>query len=94
MAMVYVSRPDCGVCTALKPRVAAAVKAYPKIELRSVDLEAIPAAAGAFSVFTVPAILVYVDGKEAIREARHVSVDDLFSRVDRLYHLRLEKEAP
>ena len=88
MVLAYISRPSCGVCTALKPKIEEELSAYPEIVSRYVNLDTIPEAAGHFSVFSLPGILLFVDGKETIREARYVGIDDLFSRIDRVYSLR------
>lgn len=88
--VLYVSRPGCGVCSALKPRVEGIVRTLPRALLCSIDLDRVPEAAGEFSVFTIPAILLFIDGRETIREARYVSLEDLRGRMERLYALRFE----
>lgn len=60
---------------------------FPKIEAGYVDLDNIPEAAGKFSVFTIPGILIYIQGKESIRKARYVSVDELAGEISRYYNL-------
>lgn len=88
MVLVYLSRPDCGVCRSLKPKVMDLLVEYPGITSYYVDLDENPAAAGEYSVFTIPGILVFVDGKETVREARYVSVEQLDRRIGRIYDLR------
>ena len=85
ITLLYLSRPDCGVCTALKPKVEQMLEEYPGIRAGYIDLDALPEAAGEFSIFTIPGILVYVHGKESVREARYVSMDDLESKIARPY---------
>jgi len=86
--LAYLSRPDCGVCVSLKPKVIEIVEEFSDATAYYVDLDAIPEAAGEYSIFTIPGILVFVDGKESIREARYVSVDQLVDRMERLHALR------
>lgn len=88
IAILYLSRPDCGVCTVLKPKVAALAEAIGDVAMCYLDLDALPEAAGEYSVFTIPAILVYVDGREWVREARYVSLHDLESKIRRVHELR------
>jgi len=83
--LLYLSRPECGVCTAIKPKVIDIIREYPEMEGTYINLDTIPASAGEFSIFTIPGILVYIDGKEMIREARYISIDDITSRIDRFY---------
>jgi len=85
MTLLYLSRPDCGVCTAIRPKVEELLKQYPRINPGYIDLERVPEAAGRFSVYTIPAILVYAEGKETVREARYISMDDLEARIARPY---------
>ena len=83
--LLYLSRPKCGVCTAMKPKVIDIINEYSEMEGAYIDMDKIPASAGEFSIFTIPGIIVYIDGKEIIREARFISMDDITSRIDRFY---------
>jgi thioredoxin-like negative regulator of GroEL len=85
MSLLYISRPSCGVCTALKPKVEALLESFPGIICRYVNLDNFPEVCGQLSVFTVPAILVYSEGRELVREARYMSVDDLKAKIERPY---------
>lgn len=88
MSLLYVSRPECGVCVALKPKVVQmAEERFPEMRVWYVDLDRIPEAAGELSVFTIPGILVYADGKELVREARYVALDDLGAKIHRPYSM-------
>ena len=46
------------------------------------SVEAEPAKAAQQSIFTVPAIVVYVDGKEVMRRAGYFSLDELLDQVE------------
>ena len=85
MSLFYISRPSCGVCTALKPKVKRMLEEFPEVSSFYVNLDAIPEAAGQLSVFTIPAILVFAGGKEMVREARYISIDDLANKIRRPY---------
>ena len=84
LAFVYISREDCSVCHAVRPQVQSMLEDYPRIQSIQADADRIPEVAGDFTVFSVPALLLFVEGKEVIREARFVKMDDLnrqFKRV-------------
>ena len=83
MRMLYLSRPDCGVCIALIPKIEEMNKEFPTLEARYIDLDVLPEAAGKFSIFTIPGILVFIKGKETIRKARYVSIDELHGEIKR-----------
>lgn len=83
-AFVYVSRPDCGVCHAVLPQVRELLEDFPDVKMIRVDAEKIPAVAGAFSVLTVPALLLFAEGKEMIRKARFVVMAELEHQIAQL----------
>lgn len=87
MRLLYLSRPACGVCTALKPKIISIIDEFREFKGAYVDMDKIPESAGEYSIFTIPGILVFIDGKEMIREARFVSAEELESRIDRFYHM-------
>jgi len=88
LVLFYISRPACGVCTALKPKVSALAADYEGLKVFYVDLDKDESVAGQFSLFTIPGILVYVQGKEWIREARYISIDQLQAKLDRIREMR------
>ncbi|MBB6480550.1 thioredoxin family protein [Spirochaeta isovalerica] len=87
MRLVYLSRPACGVCSAIKIKVLEIIGKYPELEGTYVNMDIIPESAGEFSIFTIPGIILYIDGKESIREARYVSIEQLEAQIDRFYHM-------
>lgn len=85
LAFLYISTPNCSVCHALLPQVQHMLKRYPKIKLGHVDASVVKEVAGQFSVFTAPVLLLYVNGKEYIREARIVHTQLLDEKLNKLY---------
>lgn len=86
--LVYLSTPDCNVCKVLKPKIRALIEdEFPYIDFLYVDCLSSPEVAAQFSVFTVPTILVYFQGKETIRKSRNVGIDELRRDVGRPYSL-------
>lgn len=87
MVLLYFGSNSCSVCNVMKPKVQELLRDYPKIIGYQVDVEKSLEISAAYSVFTIPAILVYAEGKEIIREARHISMQDLDSKIDRFYNM-------
>lgn len=81
---VYISKDNCGVCHAVQPQVQEILEEFHSIQPIQVNADYIPAVAGEFSVLTVPALLLFVEGKEMIREARFVVMDDLHRQFKRI----------
>lgn len=84
LAFVYVSRENCSVCHAVQPQVQEILKEFPRIEPIQVSADQVPEVASQFTVFTVPALLLFVEGKEVLREARFVVMDDLHDQFQRI----------
>lgn len=85
--LLYFGNKTCDVCNILKPKVQNILNNYPKIKSIVIDVEESLEIASQFNIFTIPAILVFVDGKESIREARYLSIDDLENKIQRYYKL-------
>lgn len=80
-ALLVLTTPDCGVCDAIRPKVAEIAARYPTLRVRYVDLTETPEAAGRFGVFVVPVLILFVQGRESVRFARHFGMGELESAV-------------
>ncbi|HBN95756.1 MAG TPA: thioredoxin [Firmicutes bacterium] len=87
MAILYFGNADCGVCKDMMPKVERLLVDYPNLEGGYIEASASPKLCAFYSVFTLPAILVFAEGKEVIREARYLSFLDLNERIERYYSL-------
>jgi thiol-disulfide isomerase/thioredoxin len=86
--LVYFSGIGCGVCQVLKPKIQKAFSDnYPLIQQYYLDIEEHKDIAVSYSVFTMPTILVFLDGKEFARKSRNMSVDGLIQDLKRPYDL-------
>lgn len=86
--LVYVSRSGCSVCHALKPQVEDMLTAFPQITSVAVDSDEVPDVAGAYSIFTVPVVLYFMNGKEMLRRARFVPIGELTHQLERIQEMR------
>ncbi len=90
--LVYFSGESCNVCKVLKPKVANMLADhYPKIKMLYVDVEKSPVIAGQNRVFSIPTILIFVQGKENARYSRNFSIGELRQQIDRFYPLIFEE---
>lgn len=86
--MVYFSAPTCNVCHALKPKLLEAIDAnFKEFEIVSVDVSVSQDIAAHFSVFAIPTVLVFLDGREFLRKSRHMSVDEVIREIARPYEI-------
>ena len=87
VVMIYFASEGCGVCGALLPKIEKMVIKFQKLKIGKVKVDKFTEAAGQYSIFTLPAILVYIEGKEIIREARFISVEMLEKTIERYYNI-------
>ena len=85
LSFLYISQPNCSVCHGLLPQVQQLMMKYPEIKLGHINADEVMEVAGHFSVFTVPVLLLFVDGKEYVREARIVHMDLFDEKVNKVY---------
>ena len=85
---LYFSAPTCNVCHALKPKLLTAFEAnFSELQVKSIDISETPEVASHFGVFSIPTLLIYLDGKEFLRKSRHMSVDQVVTEIQRPYEM-------
>lgn len=86
--MLYFSAPTCNVCHALKPKLTEAIlNDFPTFIIESIDISETPEIASHFTVFTIPTVLVFFQGREFLRKSRHMSVGEVVDAIERPYNL-------
>lgn len=77
LSLLFIKTANCGVCDVTYARTVELLKQYPQVKSMVASMEKMPNLSGEFLVFTAPAILLFMDGKEVFRQARFVSFDKL-----------------
>lgn len=86
--LVLFGGAHCGVCQAIKPRIDGLMaQHFPEITLAYVDCEQTPDACAQHGVFTLPVVKLFVHGQLCLEMARSFSLQELRSRIDRIYRL-------
>jgi thioredoxin-like negative regulator of GroEL len=86
--LIYFSGKGCGVCKSLQPKIRNAFdEHYPLIKQYHLDIEEYKEFAISLSVFSMPTVLVFLDGKEFVRKSRNMSVEGLIQDLERPYNL-------
>ena|SRR5690625_1582987 len=85
LALLYITMPNCSVCHGLQPQIEQILTAYPLIQSRTIDANKVTEIAGKLNIFTAPVLLLFVEGKEYIREARIVHTDAFEQKIARIY---------
>jgi thiol-disulfide isomerase/thioredoxin len=87
LSFLYISRTNCSVCHALLPQIQKLMTPFPLIQLGHINADQVEEIAGHFSIFTVPVLLLFVEGKEVLREARFVHLEEYESKINKIYEL-------
>lgn len=85
LTLVYFGQPNCSVCHGLKPQVEKKLAEFQTditfLEVNTLD---IPEVSRDYQVMTVPVILLFVEGKEYLRKARFVPINELYTQVKKI----------
>ena len=88
--LLYFSGENCNVCHALRPKFKELFdKEFPQIKQIYLDAHQNPQISAHFGVFSVPTMLVFLDGREFIREGRAVSLHQLKEKLSRPYSMMI-----
>jgi len=90
--LLYFSGEQCNVCHALRPKFKALFdQKFPAIKQLYLDAHQNPEISAHFQVFSVPTMIVFLDGREFIREGRAVSLYQLESQLQRPYSMMVDE---
>lgn len=85
LVFAYISQPHCSVCQSLLPKTEELLKEYPKIQPVYIDSQKVPVAAGQLSVFSIPSVILFVQGKEHFRLVRTFGMNEIREKINRIY---------
>lgn len=90
-AVLYFAGADCGVCKVMEPKLRALLAArFPRIAFGRIATEQAMELAAQLSVFALPTLLVFFDGRESLRYARNFSLAEVARDIERPYGLFFE----
>ncbi len=87
MLLLYFGSGSCGVCEAVLPKIEGMLQKYPHIVTSRVEAENSPELSAKCGIFTVPAIVLLINGKETLRQAGIISLINLEQKISRYYEL-------
>ena len=90
MLLIYFGGPTCGVCHDMEPKLDRMLQNYPNIHAVKIEPESLPAIAATYQVFSIPVLILFVEGKETLREAGIISLNALEEKIARYYNLFYE----
>lgn len=88
IVLTYFSTDDCNVCKVLKPKVKELIECeFPLINFLYINIDESKETAAQYSIFTVPTIILFIEGKEYIRKSRFINLEEFKNEIDRFYSL-------
>lgn len=81
--MVYFSSDGCNVCENILPRLEEMLKKHSKVVSGHVEVQNLPSVASIFSVFTIPTIMIFLEGKEILNQTRFINFLQLEEKIHR-----------
>jgi thioredoxin 1 len=86
--LVYFSNTQCNVCKVLKPKIYELItEEFPLMQMYYCDTIESAEVAAQNSIFAVPTIVIYFDGKEFLRKSRNIGIMELQKDIERPYSL-------
>lgn len=90
--LIYFSHDNCNVCKVLKPKIDELFSNhFEEFKLYYANTVNDPQTAAQNSVFTVPTVIIFLEGKEFLRKSRNISIQVLKDEVERTYQILFEK---
>ena len=82
MVVTYFSGANCSVCNVVKPKIEELITTnYPNIKLIEVPTEQSPVLIGKYTIFSNPVIILWIEGREYIREIRNISIGEFKNKI-------------
>jgi len=78
----------CSVCQSIRPQLTTMLETqFPRMPGVYVDCEKSPEICAQHSVFTLPVVIAYIDGKKIAEQARAFSIKQLAQSLQRSYEM-------
>ncbi len=87
LRLLYITTTTCNVCKSILPKLETLLEAFPHIASAKIEADRLQEAKGKFLVFSVPAVLLYYEGKELHRSARFIQFAELRAEFERFTDL-------
>ena len=80
---------SCAPCSAIKDRIQSWNRLHPMVGFCYLPTEKLPKVCAQMGVFTVPTLLLYVQGKLSIRQSGYFSLDQILQQAEKYEDLLL-----
>jgi len=87
MIILYFSGASCGACDVIKEKVEKVLEDYSNVEALEINGAVNIELAAEYSVFSLPVLILFVQGTEAIRVGRYFDMMDFHNKINRYYEM-------
>lgn len=87
ISIVYFSGTTCGACDVIKDKVLHIIKDYKEIKFMEINAVENKEVAASYDIFSLPILLLFVNGKETLRLGRYFDMLDFKNSIDRYYNM-------
>jgi len=88
--LLYFSGEHCNVCHALRPKFKELFDThFPEVKQYYLDAHENPEISAHYQIFSVPTMIVFLDGREFVREGRNVSLHQMVAQLQRPYSMMM-----
>ncbi len=87
ISIVYFSGSTCGACDAIKEKVLHVIKDYKEVKFLEINAVENKEIAAEYNIFSLPILLLFVNGKEPLRVGRYFDMLDFKNSIDRYYNM-------
>lgn len=92
ITVIYFTGSKCGACEVIKKRIEEILKEYSNVNCYEINGEENVDIAARYGVFSLPIVLLFVEGKEAIRVGRNIDFLEFERSIERYNSLLFGKE--
>lgn len=83
LCVVYFTGSECGACEVIKRKLEAILQRYLQVKSIEVNGAEHPEVAATYEGYTLPIMILFVEGKESVREGRHLDLLDFERKLQR-----------
>ena len=87
ISIIYFSGSTCGACDVIKEKVLHIIKDYKEIRFMEINAVENKEVAASYNIFSLPILLLFVNGKETLRIGRYFDMLDFKNSIDRYYNM-------
>ena len=92
ITVIYFTGSKCGACEVIKKRIEEILKEYSNVNCYEINGEENVDIAARYGVFSLPIVLLFVEGKETIRVGRNIDFLEFERSIERYNSLLFGKE--